>query len=490
MTIAMQDYLRDELGVSQLQDLGQGGFADVYSGEREEVLQAFKVSRAPLDQKLRDMAAQELSFLKHPTIRACDQIVQLLGVHWHKGHLITRWQLGEQSLGDRLKAYASEGRAGLPPDELPRYLRDVALGIDVVNEMGIRHRDIKPDNLLLFLNGRVKVADFGLALFTGASTMSKTTSGTMGYIALEAYGTEAGERGKLTGTIDIYALAATAIKLATGNDPFGQIPPEIFDAQRAGRPVTTGLTPSQTAAVVAALHPDPAQRPFNSAIEFTNAFLGDAPPPDLETVAAVAPRDGDVVQRMKQLADLASDGNAEARRRLQAQDFAGASAAIESRPEGLRDVALLAAAQRGLAEESQCLRRIAELKGQIPVLERKGNLPGLRHVFEKLLWLDSSCPDWRDARAGQHLKGEVAEVVVGGELPVRVAVSLHAVELLQQSATIVERLHIGRLRERQTGRSEAGHRRITDRERRVMQAEMRRPRHVRRLRDRDVGRRG
>ncbi len=106
MTIAMLDYLRDELHVTRLRDLGHGGFADVYSGEKDEVLQAFKVSREPLDQKLRDMAAQELSFMKTDAIRACDHIVQLRGVHWHLGHLITRWDLGEQSLGDRLKAYA------------------------------------------------------------------------------------------------------------------------------------------------------------------------------------------------------------------------------------------------------------------------------------------------------------------------------------------------------------------------------------------------
>ena len=289
MTIAMQDYLRDELHVTKLKDLGHGGFADVYAGEKDEVLQAFKVSKEPLSQKLRDMATEELAFMKERAIRACDHIVQLRGVHWHLGHLITRWDLGEESLGDRLKAAAENGQMGLPLGELRRYLLDAAAGIDVVNGMGIKHRDIKPDNLLLFLNGRVKVADFGLAVFTGASTMSKTGSGTHGYIALEAYALDGRQRGLVKDTIDIYSLAATAIKLATGHDPFGENVVDIIDAQRAGRPITTGLTPPQTVAVIAALHPDPKQRPFKTTTEFVQAFLAVPPLPAAVVGRALLP---------------------------------------------------------------------------------------------------------------------------------------------------------------------------------------------------------
>lgn len=250
MTFEMRDYLEDELQVSKLHPIGYGGFADVYSGEKDGVRHAFKVSREPLDQKLQDMALDEIKFMESPTARGCPHIVQLHGYRWHKEHLITWWELGEQSLGDRIEEYAAEGRAGLPPDELQCSLLDAAAGIDVANEMTHWHRDIKPDNLLRFRNGRVKVADFGLVVFTGASTMSKTGAGTPGYIAPEAGGITEGQRGKLTRTVDIYALAATAIKLATGHDPFGKGHIQIAQAQLAGRPVTTGLTPPQTAAVL------------------------------------------------------------------------------------------------------------------------------------------------------------------------------------------------------------------------------------------------
>ena len=124
------------------------------------------------------------------------------------------------------------------------------------------------------MRGRAKIADLGLAVFVGASSLSKTASGTMGYIAPEAYGDEAQGHGRLTATVDIYALAATAIKLATGRDPFGTNPREIIKNQEAGRPVTTGLTEQQIAAVLSALHPDPKQRRFQTATEFVAAFAG------------------------------------------------------------------------------------------------------------------------------------------------------------------------------------------------------------------------
>lgn len=274
MALHMLDYLRSELHVSHLQRRGSGGFGEVYSGMKDGVVDAFKISLEPLKEKERRRAAQELELLNHPAVRGCQQIVQLLGVHWKDGHLISRWQLGEQSVADRLQACEDEGRAGLPPNELRRYLLDAARAIDLVNGLGFRHRDIKPDNLVVFRDevGErvVRVADFGLVLYTGASTRSNTGAGTLGYADPDA---EIGERGKVSRTVDIYALAATAIKLATGHGPFGETQFKIVEAQRASRPVTTGLTASQTEAVLAALHLNPAQRRFKTATEFVNAFL-------------------------------------------------------------------------------------------------------------------------------------------------------------------------------------------------------------------------
>jgi serine/threonine protein kinase len=275
MNLELLDVLKSKYGVSDLRHLGSGGFGDVYSGTVHEVPRAIKVSREALDAKLLAMADQELAFMQQPAILDCRTIVQLTAVWRELGHLVTVWELGEQSLAARLAECRRKGMSGIPIDELTRYLRNAAAGLDVLNGLGIRHRDIKPDNIIL-VRGRAKITDLGLALFVGASSLSKTASGTMGYIAPEAYGDEEHNHGRLTATVDIYALAATAIKLATGRDPFGTNPRDIIRNQEAGKPDTTGLTKPQAAAALGALHADPKHRPFNTATEFVAAFFGSA----------------------------------------------------------------------------------------------------------------------------------------------------------------------------------------------------------------------
>ena len=273
VNLELLDVLKTKYGVTGLRHLGNGGFGIVYSGNVYEVPRAIKVSRDVLDERWLAMTEQELGFMQQPAIVDCPTIVQLILVRRELGHLITVWELGEQSLAKRLAECQRQGLSGLPPEELERYLRDAASALDVINGIGIRHRDIKPDNILV-VRGRAKIADLGLAVFVGASSLSKTASGTMGYIAPEAYGDEAQGHGRLTATVDIYALAATAIKLATGRDPFGTNPREIIKNQEAGQPDTTGLTEQQIAAALSALHPDPQQRPFTTAAEFVEAFVG------------------------------------------------------------------------------------------------------------------------------------------------------------------------------------------------------------------------
>ena len=276
MNLDLLDVLKAKYGVTALRHLGNGGFGVVYSGNVFEVPRAIKMSRDVLDERWLAMTEQEFGFMKQPAIVDCPTIVQLIAVWRELGHLITVWELGEQSLAKRLAECQRQGLSGLPSEELERHLRDAASALDVLNGLGIRHRDIKPDNIVL-VRGRAKITDLGLAVFVGASSLSKTASGTMGYIAPEAYGDEEQGHGRLTATVDIYALAATAIKLATGLDPFGTNPREIIKRQEAGEPHTTGLSVHQAAAVLQALRADPSERPFGTAIEFYTAFTS-APP--------------------------------------------------------------------------------------------------------------------------------------------------------------------------------------------------------------------
>jgi serine/threonine protein kinase len=141
-------------------------------------------------------------------------------------------------------------------------MSDAADGIDFLNrEQGVYHRDIKPQNLLLF-HGRVKLADLGLAKFAGASMASHTGSGTFGYLPPEAY-----EEHRLTPTIDVYSLAATYVRLRTGNHPFGDPanPVKLVQRQLEGRPILNGLDPHERKVIDAALAVRPEDRPQGSA---------------------------------------------------------------------------------------------------------------------------------------------------------------------------------------------------------------------------------
>ena len=106
----------------------------------------------------------------------------------------------------------------------------------------------------------MKIADLGLLKLVGASTASHTGSGTFGYLPPEAW-----QDHRLTSTADLYSLAATYVKLRTGNEPFGTNPVEILARQQRGEPILDGLEAYEKALLLAALDPDPEKRPSEGA---------------------------------------------------------------------------------------------------------------------------------------------------------------------------------------------------------------------------------
>ncbi len=117
-------------------------------------------------------------------------------------------------------ASAIDARGPLPPLTAARAILDAARGLHAAAKAGLIHRDVKPSNLVLLADGRVKVTDFGLAKPVDPGSEPSLTAlgvvvGTPDYIAPEqARGETIDER------VDLYALGGTLYFLLTGVPPF------------------------------------------------------------------------------------------------------------------------------------------------------------------------------------------------------------------------------------------------------------------------------
>lgn len=118
--------------------------------------------------------------------------------------------------GRTLKEYIEE-RGALTPDETVRIIGELCEVLDTVHKLGMIHRDVTPDNIILSLDGVVKLIDFGIARNVKEDQNRDTAIlGTVGYAAPEQFGfRQSDER------TDIYALGILMKEMLTGT-PAGQ----------------------------------------------------------------------------------------------------------------------------------------------------------------------------------------------------------------------------------------------------------------------------
>ncbi len=140
-------------------------------------------------------------------------------------NVVTVYDAGEDDDGPWLSMELVHGisvrrlldqRGTLPPDQVVDYVRQAASGLDAAHERGLIHRDIKPENLLVGDDGRVRLADFGLARLMSPPTPITEEGSVLGsarYLAPEALD---GNQGP---SADVYSLAAVAYEMLTGRPP-------------------------------------------------------------------------------------------------------------------------------------------------------------------------------------------------------------------------------------------------------------------------------
>jgi eukaryotic-like serine/threonine-protein kinase len=126
----------------------------------------------------------------------------------------------------------------LPPGTAAAVGSRVAAALGAAHEAGIVHRDVKPANVLLSADGRIKLADFGIARVLGEASARLTRAGTLlgtaRYLAPEQLGDD-----PVDARADVYALGLVLYEALTGQQPFGDGSP----VEVATRRLTTSLPP-------------------------------------------------------------------------------------------------------------------------------------------------------------------------------------------------------------------------------------------------------
>jgi serine/threonine-protein kinase len=207
--------------------LATGGMATIYSAidTRLDRKVAVKIMHPHLAQDedfvgrfIRE--AKAAASLSHPNIVA----VQDQG--WNQSGVPAVFIVMELVEGHTLRDYIHE-RGKLTIEDALSFIDPVLSALSAAHAIGIIHRDIKPENILISKEGRVKIADFGLArgnmLGTTMTAESSVILGSVSYLSPEQV-----QRGVADSRSDVYATAIVLFEMITGEKPFaGETPIQI-----------------------------------------------------------------------------------------------------------------------------------------------------------------------------------------------------------------------------------------------------------------------
>lgn len=221
--------------------IGQGGMSTVYRAVDEKLGRsvAIKVLKEEFSSdedfvlKFRN-EAQSVASLIHPNIVGAYDAVDEGSLHYIVMELVD---------GISLKNYIQK-KSVLTNDECISIALQTAEGIAAAHKAGIVHRDIKPQNVIISNDGKVKVADFGIAKAVTGETISTAVLGSAHYISPEQ-----AKNGNSDERSDIYSLGITMYEMITGRLPFdgentvsvvmahintAMVPPKVYNREIYG----------------------------------------------------------------------------------------------------------------------------------------------------------------------------------------------------------------------------------------------------------------
>jgi beta-lactam-binding protein with PASTA domain/predicted Ser/Thr protein kinase len=248
-----------------MRKLGAGGMADVYLAEDEEL------GRRVAIKILNDRHANDESFverfrreaknaagLSHPNIVSI----------YDRGEAEGTYYIAMEYLDGRTLKELLIARGPMPIGDAIHHTRQILNALRFAHKKGVVHRDIKPHNVMVDGDGRLKVTDFGIAR-AGASQMTEAGAivGTAQYLSPEqARGAAVDQRS------DLYSIGVVLYEMLTGNVPFsGESPVEIAmkhlsDTPRPPSSIRPEIPPDLDMVVLRALAKNPDDR-FQTAEE-------------------------------------------------------------------------------------------------------------------------------------------------------------------------------------------------------------------------------
>lgn len=192
--------------------IGTGGMADVYKAKDHKLNRyvAVKVLKPEFSEdktfirKFRS-EAQAAAGLTHPNIVNVFDVGDDEGVNYIVMELIE---------GITLKEYISK-KGKLSIKEATSIAIQVSMGLEAAHSHGIVHRDVKPQNIIISTDGKVKVTDFGIARAASSNTISSNVMGSVHYSSPEQV-----RGGYSDEKSDVYSLGITLYEMVTGKVPF------------------------------------------------------------------------------------------------------------------------------------------------------------------------------------------------------------------------------------------------------------------------------
>lgn len=192
--------------------VGTGGMADVYKA-KDHKLNRF-VAMKVLKQEFREdtnfikkfkTEAQSAAGLTHPNVVNVFDVGESQGIHYIVMELVE---------GITLKEYISK-KGKLSVKEATSIAIQVSMGLEAAHNHGVVHRDVKPQNIIISTDGKVKVTDFGIARAASSNTISSNVMGSVHYSSPEQV-----RGGYSDEKSDIYSLGITMYEMVTGVVPF------------------------------------------------------------------------------------------------------------------------------------------------------------------------------------------------------------------------------------------------------------------------------